>query len=406
MYIFYLESFTFIWSDKSKVLIYNSLSKEKALIATSHRLSKIVSALLIVDNMYRITMTEEEIDSPDVCEFIRKVREIYAGDILNYSEVKILPVIFPPILNFQKDKYRIKEDDFVFLGDTILKHLQEVNIHVDSECNNNCINCETVYKQHCSCTKSISELTSQEVVEFINKLSFTSIARLNIIGTKMLENNKFEIIKNYCNKLNLKTLFHIHYLNIQENNVAKLKDVDIEVVISFPIQKEAFNKLQLSFIEYGINVSYSFLITSESEYEISEKITHTLKLKNVSTYPIYNGENIDFFKEFVFMTEKDLFDQTLGKRQIFAHQICNENDFGNLTVMPNGQIYANLYHENIGHIKDDLKEVIYKEITENRSWRRVRDMKPCNNCVYQWLCPSPNNYELAIGKPNLCHLQL
>lgn len=34
-----------------------------------------------------------------------------------------------------------------------------------------------------------------------------------------------------------------------------------------------------------------------------------------------------------------------------------------------------------------------------------RVQNPCNACIYQWLCPSPSNYELAIGKPNLCHVK-
>lgn len=27
------------------------------------------------------------------------------------------------------------------------------------------------------------------------------------------------------------------------------------------------------------------------------------------------------------------------------------------------------------------------------------------DCIYQWLCPSPSNYELVIGQPNLCHIK-
>jgi len=46
-----------------------------------------------------------------------------------------------------------------------------------------------------------------------------------------------------------------------------------------------------------------------------------------------------------------------------------------------------------------------KEMLDNTAWRKIRNDYPCCDCIYQWLCPSPSNYELAIGKPNLCHVK-
>ena len=84
----------------------------------------------------------------------------------------------------------------------------------------------------------------------------------------------------------------------------------------------------------------------------------------------------------------------------------NKNDFGRLTVLPDDKIYANVNHAEIGVMgKDTIASVLYKEMTEGHSWLRIRDQKPCCDCIYQWLCPSPSNYELAIGKPNLCHVK-
>lgn len=41
----------------------------------------------------------------------------------------------------------------------------------------------------------------------------------------------------------------------------------------------------------------------------------------------------------------------------------------------------------------------------NTAWRRIREEEPCNLCLYQYLCPSPSNYEAVIGKTNLCHVK-
>lgn len=40
------------------------------------------------------------------------------------------------------------------------------------------------------------------------------------------------------------------------------------------------------------------------------------------------------------------------------------------------------------------------------SWRYTRyDVKPCNQCRFKLICPSPSGYESVIDKPNLCHIK-
>ena len=93
------------------------------------------------------------------------------------------------------------------------------------------------------------------------------------------------------------------------------------------------------------------------------------------------------------------------KQNIFAHQALNTNDFGKLTIKSNGKVYANVYQAPIGSIEEDIRSLVYKEMSEGSSWLRLRDMQPCSDCVFQWLCPSPSDYELEIGRPDLCHVK-
>lgn len=82
------------------------------------------------------------------------------------------------------------------------------------------------------------------------------------------------------------------------------------------------------------------------------------------------------------------------------------HDFGKLNILPNGDVYANMSHPRVGNIfSDSVYEIIEKEIQEGKSWLRIRNQPPCNKCIYQWLCPSPSNYEIAIGRPNLCNIE-
>ena len=82
-----------------------------------------------------------------------------------------------------------------------------------------------------------------------------------------------------------------------------------------------------------------------------------------------------------------------------------ENDFGKLHILPNGDIYANRHYPALGNTAThDFLTIIQKEIKEGCSWLRVRNQEPCTNCLYRDLCPSPSDYELEIGCPNLCYI--
>ena len=96
----------------------------------------------------------------------------------------------------------------------------------------------------------------------------------------------------------------------------------------------------------------------------------------------------------------------MSKRDIFIRQTLNISYFGKLYIEPDGKVYANLDNAPLGMIDDSPHDLVYKELTEGHSWLHIRDQEPCRECVYQWLCPSPSNYERVIGKPDLCKMAM
>lgn len=97
-------------------------------------------------------------------------------------------------------------------------------------------------------------------------------------------------------------------------------------------------------------------------------------------------------------------EEEIMKNGINFQQFVN----GKLTIYPSGEVYANVNCSVLGNIQDSsLKELLYKEITEGNAWLRIRgNEKPCNQCVNRDLCPSISNYELVIGKNNLCNIPI
>ena len=93
-------------------------------------------------------------------------------------------------------------------------------------------------------------------------------------------------------------------------------------------------------------------------------------------------------------------------KDFFTRQAMNIYDVGKINIMPNGDVYANVNHPVLGNIyTDSIYDIVHKEVEEGLSWFRIRNHAPCNDCVYQWLCPPPSNHEIAIGRPNLCHVK-
>ena len=82
----------------------------------------------------------------------------------------------------------------------------------------------------------------------------------------------------------------------------------------------------------------------------------------------------------------------------------NIENFGKLFIMPARNVYANVNSSSLGTIDDSPYSIVYKEFTKGHSWLKVRDQSPCSDCIYQWLCPTPSNYETVISRTNLCHV--
>ena len=118
-----------------------------------------------------------------------------------------------------------------------------------------------------------------------------------------------------------------------------------------------------------------------------------------------NGHNIKFFEENVYLSQEDIVTSVISMREIFRNQKLNANNFGSLYIFPNGEIKANINEATIGVLgENEILDVINNELSKNTAWRRVRSSEPCKDCVYQYLCPPPSNYEKVINRPNLCNV--
>ena len=80
--------------------------------------------------------------------------------------------------------------------------------------------------------------------------------------------------------------------------------------------------------------------------------------------PFYTGENIAFFEECIFIDQEELDNIELDRQGVFALQALNTNNFGKITILSDGNVYANVNEKSLGHIQDPIKRCYAK------NWKR------------------------------------
>ena len=150
---------------------------------------------------------------------------------------------------------------------------------------------------------------------------------------------------------------------------------------------------------------YQLLIRSVEDGDHWESLLQEAENVDYDFKPIADN-NLDFFRDNVFLSEEEILSQKLTKKDIFRHQALNVNQFGTLCVFPDGTIHPAADAPAIGILEDPVHQTIVRELVENHAWRQTRRlMEPCKNCLYHDLCPSPSVYERIFGVPGCTYWQ-
>jgi pseudo-rSAM protein len=329
------------------------------------------------------------------------------GNVADMEKIPEKPIQLMPVLNLQHDVEKLQKESERYVGENILQYLLEINIYLYSGCSLHCPFCNDYFRQNRCCTASNDSQPEAMDIRLLQNLlaqiRYGRTGKINILGGNIMEYPDYEKLTAILVDFGERVHIWNHYANFIQTNVP-LTDFFYDIPVTFPIDKMAWNHCFTLFKDR--KAQYRFFITETEDYEKTEELIIRYALKNYAVYPVYTGTNHKFFEENVFVTKEDIFQTKRSFRQIFAHQKLNTRFFGSLFVFPNGDAYANTNSTILGNIATDiLLDIINKEMLSNTSWRKIRDTAPCSDCLYQYLCPSPFNYELVINKPNLCHVK-
>lgn len=376
-YWFKIEPYVHISIVNSNVLLYNTFDGS-FIESKDIEIVKLLKEMLLKENCGVVLLTAERYNLDNIRKFIMELRAKYMGDIIDIELSKSKPVQIMPFTSLVNTQELFKKQNFP-TGKKILEYLSEISIYVDYNTN-------------------IMDLNS-----FLKSLP--NISTVNIIGNLKDVANYKELLLVLDQFPSLKKIT-CNYSNVISLQPEFVNNFSYSILINYPIDISKWNYSRRLLLNQSIPFECIFEVTSMDNYSQINKFIEEFGIEKHQLKPVYTGDNIDFFKENVFLTKDDILSTPLSISDFFINQSMNIFDFGKIAIMSNGDIYANVNYPILGNIHThSIYEIISKELEEGRSWLRIRNQAPCNTCLYQWFCPSPSNYEIAIGRPNLCHVK-
>jgi pseudo-rSAM protein len=376
-YWFTIESYVYIGIANRSVLLYNTLDGV-TIESDKVEVIELLQEILLKENCGVILLTSDRYKRKEINSFIRILREKYMGDIIDVALSKSKPVQLLPFFNLS-DKHELYKKHNFSPYKNILENLSEISIHIDNSTN---------------VTKLISFLQFAP-----GNLTF------NIIGNivDVADSNKLmSFFDQYSSpKYILCSYSHLSSMHPTfENNFSYI------ILVHFPIDSLKWSNSRQMLLNQTLPFEYVFDVSSLDDCQQAMQLIEQFRIEKYQLKPVYTGDNISFFEESLFLTKEDILSSSISIKDIFANQSVNIYDFGKINIVPSGDVFANVNHPALGNIcTHNIHEIVQNEVENGKSWFRVRNQAPCSTCTYQWLCPSPSDYEIVIGRPNLCHIK-
>lgn len=378
-YWFTVEPYVYIGLNSYSVLLYNTL--DGATIESNEvEVIELLKEITKKENNGVVLLDSTKLGNKNIKSFVIQIRERFMGDIIDIGLSNAKPIQLHPFYNFRNvDISQIYKKHNFSTGSNIIEKLCEICIYIDHT---------TVFS---------------ELILFLQSIPIEGIT-INIIGNFKYLKKHLDLIS-FLNQISSHKILCCSYKQIIHLDLPLKNCFSYKILVDFPINRRIWDYHWEIINSQILPYEYVFAVKSTKDIEETNHFIEKFRINKYQIKPVYTGDNFHFFEEYVFITKEDIISMPQSINDIFTHQAMNIHDFGKINIMPNGDVYANLNHPKLGNISSNsINEIVYKEINEGLSWFRIRNQAPCDDCVYQWLCPSPSDYELELNRYNLCNI--
>lgn len=386
------------------MLLYNT--KNGANLVTDNKwLIDLVKELYLPESLGVLSVNQSDIfNKLDQQKISNSVLLDFFGTILK-KDSSGKPLNLLPILSLNQDL-----DRNINIPIESLNNLIQLNIYITNECNLECNHCEDIHNQMYSCTKYIPNgiLPIEIFNKILTQCEFSNLSRVSLLGGNVFLHPYLEEMVSALNQksIHVQIVTSItHYLdNIDRINKSVLCESNFLVF---------FDDSSLELLRFVKNTvknqraKFTCIVSSEESLAKCYMLANEYEELELTPYPIYNGNNLDFLINNVFITSESVFKYRHNFRSIFCNQKINSNFYGSLIIFPNASVKPALNSRVIGNLKsDELSMIIDKEIRRGNTWRLVRNkQEPCKDCLFRDICPPISDLEMCLGRYDLCTLK-
>ena len=394
-YWFTLYPHCFLWVKETEGLIYNTKNHSQIKFSNQGKVGSIAMQLTLLENLYCVKLTQEQVEHEDVNLWLHEVQNKDCGVLVEENGTNQRPLSLPLVLKVQDEVDYYRWEHKQGIDGNVLDNLHKLVFYFNGSHRGN----DSFSKQFlfpiALCNVSLQH---KDILRFVqNALLSNFLSEIVLVGDPF----GYKDFSGLCERL--QEICPVQVCCTQADATASLKQAEeLAEKVELDIVVTDFNQIEILPRKASITIA----ITSEVDYEKAVAYEEKGLFRKITFVPVYTGTNLTFFEKLLYINEDNILESHLSKRDIFVRQKVNIYDFGKLTIMPDGQVYSNLSVPAIGHIMESPHTIVYRELIEGHSWLQVRNMEPCCNCIYQWICPSPSNYEKVLDKVNLCTIRI
>jgi len=383
---------TFLWQKGLQGLIYNTETGEHLHFETTNTLiKKFCEEIIDENNLYSVEYEQSDIDD-EFRQFLSLIVKYKMG-VLTPSNKRIMT--YPP------NPYVINNVSRILNGPirkNPLEFLDCITIHLGGIGRTN-----SWYLQATHPFGTLKELSLRDITSLFYETNAVKGIEYKVVISKK-EDDRILYLISISSEKKISFVFSPESLNGNKKYINKIKASGHQIILSLePYDIEIYHKShkELTSITKFIDTT-QFLVNNTSILKKAEDLEAKCGLIQTDYIPIWDN-NYDFFIENVLLNEQDLFSNIINKQAIHRHQLINLNFWGKLIILPNGDVYSDASKPKLGTTNDSLPLLITQELNTGTAWLRIRDCKPCDSCLYQWLCPSPSTFE-TLSKHTLCKI--
>lgn len=390
---FSLHPSCFLWLKGTEGLVYNAENGAKVRFRNTGRVAEVADRLSHPENLYVVRLDEEQCRDRELTAWMEEIEAKGCGVRVPDDGQHARPLSLPPVLRVQDEAEYYRWEHRQGIDGNVLDNLHRLVFHLNGSRHGN-----DGYTRQLPAypTTQAAALSADEVRRFVRNARLSPfLSEIVLTGHPFAAAEGKELaqaLQEVCPVTVCCT--QADALEHPEEARAWAASLHLDIAVTDYGQTAALPR----------DASLTCLIASESDAGQATALEEEGGFRAVAFVPVYTGDNDAFMASCVYVDADGLWQSAPGKQEIFIRQKLNIYDFGRLIVMPDGQVYANPNTEALGNIHETPHRLVYREITEGHSWLRVRDSRPCCDCIWQWLCPSPSTYGQVLGRDNLCHI--